>query len=112
MLAALVAPWEKFIDGLKDAAEAVVCTAKLGYMGVNFVQAMWEMIVHDVLAAGTFDDLDDYELTARLKHHGMSNYTADNAPWLRGFYDLVFGFEGGDWTKPNLAAGAAVSRCS
>ena len=108
MLSALVAPWEKFIDSVKDAAEDVVCTAKLIYMGVNFVAAMWDMIVQDVLAVGTFDDLDDYELTARLQHHGMSNYTADNAPWLRGFYDLVFGFEGGDWTQPNLAAGAAV----
>lgn len=108
LLGALVGPWEKFIDGLKDAAEDVVCTAKLAYMGVDFVHAMWDMIVRDVLVAGTFDDLDDHELTTRLKHRGMSNYTADNAPWLRGFYDLVFGFEGGDWTKPNLAAGAAV----
>ena len=32
-------------------------------MAFNFVAAMWDMIVQDVLAVGTFDDLDDYELT-------------------------------------------------
>ena len=73
-----------------------MCTAKLVYMGLDFVHAMWNGIVNDVLSAGTFDGLDDHELTVWLCRHGMSQYTADNAPWLRGFYDLVFGFEEGD----------------
>lgn len=108
MLDALAAPWKKFAETVKDAAESVVCTALLVYMGLDFVRALWNVIVHDVLATGTWDDLDKKELTAQLKHRGMSDYTAGHAPWLRGFYDLVFGFTDGDWTKPDLAAGAAI----
>lgn len=51
--------------------------------------------------------LDDEEFLAWLARHGASPETLRSAP-VRVLYDLVFAYEGGDLSKPNLAAGAAL----
>ena len=47
-------------------------------------------------------------LQAFLLRHGAEPFSVDNSPIVRGLYDLTFGFEGGDPTQPNLAAGQSI----
>jgi uncharacterized protein with NAD-binding domain and iron-sulfur cluster len=43
-----------------------------------------------------------------LRIHGASEM-ACSSPLVRGMYDLVFGYEGGDRRRPQFAAGTAIS---
>lgn len=54
-----------------------------------------------------FDDLD---LQDFFKKYGAKkkNYEVASSAGVRAFYDLVFGYEGGDPQKPNFAASAAL----
>jgi uncharacterized protein with NAD-binding domain and iron-sulfur cluster len=73
------------------------------------------------LVATTFrgilaDDLDDQgfrkvngeELSAWFLRHGARPETVTSSPILRAFYQLCFGYEGGDRTRPSIAAGKAL----
>jgi uncharacterized protein with NAD-binding domain and iron-sulfur cluster len=53
------------------------------------------------------DILDDKDFIEWLRGHGASELTVSSA-LVRGLYDLVFAYEGGDVTKPNFAAGVAL----
>jgi uncharacterized protein with NAD-binding domain and iron-sulfur cluster len=55
-----------------------------------------------------FDVINDIDFQAWLAKHGANpELTVDSAP-VRGFYDLVFAFEDGDFTKPNIEAGTML----
>lgn len=65
------------------------------------------MIADDVYSNG-FGYLNQWDFREWLTIHGANQkYTVDSAP-IRGFYDLVFGYEGGDFSKPNLEAGVSL----
>jgi uncharacterized protein with NAD-binding domain and iron-sulfur cluster len=67
-------------------------------------------IIDDDIFSRGFHSIDDLELRQWLGKHGArKDPTLDHNPILRAMYDVAFAFEGGDATKPNLAAGAAVS---
>jgi hypothetical protein len=66
-------------------------------------------IVDDDLLANGFFSVNGEELRAWLRRHGAIDFTVDNSPLIRGIYDLTFAYEGGDTSKPNLAAGAALA---
>jgi len=55
-----------------------------------------------------FDVINDIDFRAWLRKHGGSEiYCVQSAP-VRGFYDLVFAYEGGDFAKPNIEAGTLL----
>ncbi|MEM7498887.1 MAG: NAD(P)-binding protein, partial [Pseudomonadota bacterium] len=56
---------------------------------------------------GVLDDMDFQEFFERYGCDPVNCRVSHSAP-VRGFYDLVFGYEDGDTTKPNFAAGVAM----
>lgn len=65
------------------------------------------MIEDEVFEKG-FNVINDYNFKDWLRKHGANEeYTVNSAP-VRGFYDLVFGYENGDFTKPNVEAGTML----
>lgn len=60
--------------------------------------------------ADGFDAIDDLEFCAWLRTHGASQ-PAVNSPFMRGLYSLMFAYEDGDFTRPRVAAGAALRGC-
>ena len=55
-----------------------------------------------------FDAINDIDFRAWLTRHGANpDVTVDSAP-VRGFYDLVFAFEDGDYQRPNIEAGTML----
>jgi uncharacterized protein with NAD-binding domain and iron-sulfur cluster len=63
-----------------------------------------------MIDARGFDVLDDMDWQTFFKTYGASpdSYEAHKSAPVRAFYDLVFGYEDGDTTRPNFAAGAAL----
>ncbi|MDF2176711.1 NAD(P)-binding protein [Aliiglaciecola sp. CAU 1673] len=67
------------------------------------------MIEDDVFEHG-FDVINDKDYRQWLTDHSANvKYTVNSAP-VRGFYDLVFAYEDGDFNKPNVEAGTII-RC-
>jgi uncharacterized protein with NAD-binding domain and iron-sulfur cluster len=69
-------------------------------------------IHEDKLLENGFFSVDGVELMDWLEKHGARKFpTLDlpRNPALKAMYDVSFAFEGGDKTKPNLAAGSALS---
>lgn len=64
-------------------------------------------IVRDGLLTRGFDVINHLDFADWLRRHGASELTATAAPICVG-YDLVFAYEGGDTTRPRLAAGVAL----
>jgi uncharacterized protein with NAD-binding domain and iron-sulfur cluster len=55
-----------------------------------------------------FDVINNIDFRDWLTKYGANvQFSVDSAP-VRGFYDLVFAFEGGDLTKPNIEAGTLL----
>ena len=56
------------------------------------------------------DVFDDLDLQDFFKKYGAKpqNYEVSQSAAVRAFYDLVFGYENGDTTKPNFAASAGL----
>ncbi len=65
-------------------------------------------IVDDNLLGDGFQKVNGEDFKAFLLRHGAEPFSVDNSPIVRGLYDLTFGFEGGDPTQPNLAAGQSI----
>jgi uncharacterized protein with NAD-binding domain and iron-sulfur cluster len=57
-----------------------------------------------------FDVLDDWDFADWLRHNGASQRAA-KSPFVRGLYSLMFAFEGGDATRPKVAAGQMLRGC-
>ncbi|MHB8464273.1 MAG: FAD-dependent oxidoreductase [Acidimicrobiales bacterium] len=64
-------------------------------------------VVADNLAARGYAAIDHLDFRAWLAQHGASSAVLDG-PFVRGVYDLVFGYEQGDRDRPRFAAGAGV----
>ncbi|KPJ82976.1 MAG: hypothetical protein AMS19_06050 [Gemmatimonas sp. SG8_23] len=54
-----------------------------------------------------FDAINEYDWREWLRMHGASEQSV-NSGFMNGIYDLVFAFEGGDVSRPRLAAGVAL----
>jgi uncharacterized protein with NAD-binding domain and iron-sulfur cluster len=54
-----------------------------------------------------FDAIDDYECLEWLRLNGASERSL-SSPIIHGLYDLPFGYEGGDYARPRIAAGQAI----
>lgn len=71
------------------------------------VTSLIGMIEDGVFLHG-FDVINDIDFYAWLTKHGANpRYTVHSAP-VRGFYDLVFAYEDGDFDRPNIEAGTML----
>ena len=66
-------------------------------------------ILEDILGneVNGFDEIDRYDFREWLSKYGCSDVAVWSAP-IQALYDLVFGYENGEISKPNFGAGAAL----
>jgi uncharacterized protein with NAD-binding domain and iron-sulfur cluster len=65
-------------------------------------------LIEDGVLEHGFDVINDIDLRDWLAKHGANKkVTVDSAP-IVGLYDLVFAYEDGDFSKPNLEAGTML----
>lgn len=70
--------------------------------------AMLVGLVKDKVYRDGFGVINKYDFRQWLIKNGANKqYSADSAP-VRGFYDLVFAYPKGDFSKPNVEAGVAA----
>ncbi len=73
-------------------------------LGVTSIIGMLE----DGVITKGFDAINNIDFYDWLAKHGANQkYTVHSAP-VRGFYDLVFAYENGDFDKPNIEAGTML----
>ena len=78
------------------------------YICVDLAVAMTLGMVRDKVYSRGFGYLNQYDFQQWLRRNGANDpLSVESAP-VRGFYDLVFGFEDGDFSKPNVEAGVAA----
>jgi uncharacterized protein with NAD-binding domain and iron-sulfur cluster len=84
-------------------------TAARVQTGVDLATTVVRGIVADGLLQrpGGFGRVDDEDFRAWLRRHGAQRATVDGGI-VRGMYDLVFGYRGGDKARPAFAAGLGV----
>jgi len=64
-------------------------------------------MLEDEVFENGFESIDGVEFRDWIRSHGASRWTLDSA-LLGSCYDLVFGFEHGDTSRPNCGAGTAL----
>ena len=78
------------------------------YIGADLGLTILKGMFVDGVFKGGFDVINGYDYREWLRRHGASErYTVDSAP-VRGFYDLVFAYEQGDFSRPNVEAGTII----
>ncbi len=78
------------------------------FIGADLAITSIKGIIADDVYRNGFGYLNQWDFREWLTSHGANvKYSVDSAP-IRGFYDLVFGYENGDFNKPNLEAGVAL----
>jgi uncharacterized protein with NAD-binding domain and iron-sulfur cluster len=82
--------------------------ARFLFYAADTVSAVLTGIVAEQISVKGFGAINDRDLRAWLKQHGAHDLTLENAPFIRGLYDLVFAYRDGDASKPDLAAGKAI----
>lgn len=67
-------------------------------------------LLRDVLAGGSWEALDEWDLCAWLRHHGADSPEVWDAPPIRAFYNLAFAYPDGraGFGRGALAAGPAL----
>ncbi|MFZ1687701.1 MAG: NAD(P)-binding protein [Flavobacteriales bacterium] len=79
------------------------------YVLADFSFACMRGVLRTGLLTGqiNFNTLDQYDFIDWLKSHG-ANGTTLSSGLVRGMYDLMFAYEGGDATKPSYGAGSLL----
>ncbi|MEZ7205231.1 NAD(P)-binding protein [Pseudoalteromonas sp. DY56-GL79] len=78
------------------------------YICIDLGVAMTIGMLRDKVYSRGFGYLDRYDFKQWLKRNGANeSLSVESAP-VRGFYDLVFGYEDGDFKKPNVEAGVSA----
>jgi len=73
-------------------------------LGMAIISGM----IRDGVIFHGFDAIDQYDLTEWLQRHGVTDRKVWWSAVVRGIYELVFAYEGGNTNHPNLAAGAGL----
>lgn len=60
-----------------------------------------------IMSPNGFDKIDNYDCKEWLIKHGAAPSSAESG-FVRGLYDLAFGYEDGDVERPRIAAGQAL----
>lgn len=100
------------LDDLHRRSAAVVASdasLRRGWQHVSLSIALVRGLVADGVLADPrrLRDLDDEDFLAWIRRHGAAAEAVDGA-FLRGMYDLVLAYEGGDPRRPAFAAGTAI----
>ena len=95
--------WEAVVEDRVDDDEI-----RFAFMAYDFVAGIISGLYRDRLLERGFGVINDEEFSAWLERHGVTRLTLEHAPFVRGFYSLIFGFETGDTERPNVAAGKAI----
>jgi uncharacterized protein with NAD-binding domain and iron-sulfur cluster len=74
---------------------------------LELVGAIMRGIILDMLPTRGYTAIDDLDFCEWLRRHGASP-AALGSPLVRGMYDLVFGYEGGDRRRPRFSAGTGL----
>ncbi|TMN72377.1 hypothetical protein CWB85_07225 [Pseudoalteromonas sp. S1727] len=78
------------------------------YICADLAIAMLVGLIKDKVYRDGFAVINKYDFRQWLLKNGANKqYSVDSAP-VRGFYDLVFAYPQGDFTKPNVEAGVAA----
>ncbi len=94
---------EEFEDLLEDNADI-----RRLYICADLALAMMEGLIEDKVFKRGFGAINNLDFRAWLEKHGANTqFSVDSAP-VRGFYDLVFAYQDGDFAKPNVEAGVAA----
>jgi uncharacterized protein with NAD-binding domain and iron-sulfur cluster len=93
-------------DGLLRRVPAVLRDPRARMFG-ELIAAMARGSVTDGLGVRGYRSLDGTDFSAWLRRHGASPAVA-HGPVVRGLYDFVFGYEGGDRARPAFAAGTGL----
>ena len=95
-----------FVKGTVDTDFA---TRQL-WVGVNLAGSAFCGMVDDGVLFKGFDPLDQWEFREWLSNNGANDTTLQSGP-IRGIYDLVFGYLGGDVKVGAFGAGTALRGC-
>jgi uncharacterized protein with NAD-binding domain and iron-sulfur cluster len=98
---------DRWIDPGKEKNDDV----RLLFYTIDTLTAVLNGVVRDGLNEKGLATIDHRDFREWLFEHGASRETIDRAPFIRGLYDLVFGFRDGDPDRPDLAAGKALQAC-
>ena len=78
------------------------------YICADLAIAMLVGLIKDKVYRDGFGVINKYDFRQWLLKNGANKqYSVDSAP-VRGFYDLVFAYPKGDFSKPNVEAGVAA----
>jgi len=95
---------ERSIDSAMDTNDEL----RRLYISVDLGVAILTGILEDDVFEHGFDVINDMDFRAWLRKHGANEqYSVNSAP-VRGFYDLVFAYEDGDFDRPNVEAGTML----
>ncbi|KPF68233.1 acetoacetate decarboxylase [beta proteobacterium AAP99] len=95
---------EDEIAGTKDFGDDL----RRLYICIDLATTTLAGMVKDHVFTEGFEAINDIDFYQWLIKHGANRkYTVYSAP-VRGFYDLVFAYEDGDFDKPNIEAGTML----
>jgi len=77
------------------------------WMMLDFAFTCVKGLIEDGVVVHGFDHVNDIEWSDWLRKHGASASTM-NSPFVRGVYDYVFGYRGGDPDHPDIEAGTCM----
>lgn len=92
---------------LKGSVDTDLEVRKL-WVAINLTGSAVAGMIDDGVFFHGFSSLDRYDLCEWLRNNGANDCTIERSGPIRGIYDLVFGFVGGDVHKGNFAAGTAL----
>jgi uncharacterized protein with NAD-binding domain and iron-sulfur cluster len=113
--AALTQPLAALLGAWRDGVRAAVLTdpsARRTWQLVDLaVTNVVGMAVDGLLTGRGYERIDHLDYREWLARHGAAPETLDS-PIVRGMYDLVFAYEGGDKSRPRFAAGLGLQLAS
>jgi hypothetical protein len=92
--------YRALIDGDDELRRLFICLD----LGITVMKGVFE----DGVIRNGFDVINDIDFRDWLRKHGGDEQFSVNSAPVRGFYDLVFAYEGGDFDKPNIEAGTLL----
>ena len=97
-----------WLGGLVSEAMATNDTLRRLFIMVDLGATCSIGLLEDGVLKHGFEAINDIDFYAWLKKHGANQrWTVYSAP-VRGFYDLVFAYENGDFSRPNIEAGTML----
>jgi uncharacterized protein with NAD-binding domain and iron-sulfur cluster len=87
-------------DAADDIRRLFICLD----LGITVMKGVFA----DGVIKNGFDVINDIDFRDWLRKHGGDEQLCVQSAPVRGFYDLVFAYEGGDFNKPNIEAGTLL----